>query len=358
MSIFGRALFLLVFTALPSVAQQNPAAELGPSGVALPVPSVKLIEVGQATSEDVRAFFGRIAARETVDLSFEVGGHLIEFPVVEGSRVASGELIARLELGAFERAVEEATLTLAQAERALLRAESLAQSNAGSGVQAENAQTERDLADVRLREAQAALSDATLNAPFDGLVATRVTPNFSNIEAGQPILRLHDMSEVRVEIDVPERLFRLTDGIVFDGILPARAEPVPLEIAEFNAETGQVGQTFRVSLRLPPLEDATLIPGASMTVRARVARPQADGFVLPATAIQSGADRRARVMIYEETGEDSGTLREMEVEVQSVSGTELSVAGLSDGMMVVAVGGHMLRSGATVRPYRGLTVEE
>ncbi|MEM7709548.1 MAG: efflux RND transporter periplasmic adaptor subunit [Pseudomonadota bacterium] len=342
-----------------STTQADPA-DLAPSGVPLPVPSVKLLTPEAATGQQVRTFFGRIAARETVDLSCEVGGHLTEFPVIEGTRVAEGDLLARLDLGPFERSVEQAELALDQADRTVERTSSLMERNVASEVQTQDAATERDIADVGLRDAQAALVDATLLAPFDGLVASRLTPQFSNVTEGQAILRLHDMSEVRVEIDVPERLFRIGDGtdIAFEGVLPQLTDPVPLELAEFDAQTGTVGQTFRVSLRLPPLDVATLIPGASMTVRAVLDTPEADGVPLPATAILAGADRATAVMLYEPADGDTGRVRRLPVEVRSSSGTDLLVAGLPEGAQVVAVGGHLLSDGDSVRPWRGLSVEE
>ncbi len=335
--------------------------EVGPSGVTLPIPAVKLVEATPAASSAERSFFGRIAARETVDLSFEVGGLLVEFPVVEGETIEEGALLAHLEYGTFERAVEEAELALAQAERDYERASQLAQQNVASQVQADDARTARDLARVALRNAREALSDATLTAPFTGLVASRLTAQYSNVQAGVPILRLHDMSQIRVEIDVPERLFQRAAGpqsVQFYGLLPQMTDPIPLELVEFDAQTGSVGQTFLVTLRLPELDIATLIPGATMTVIARTDIDAEAGIPLPATALLPGADRAARVMIYEPDDQTGGVVRAREVQVTSISGTDLTVSGLPYGVQIVAAGGHLLREGQRVRPYTGLTVEE
>lgn len=331
------------------------AQDLAPSGIEKPVPSVKLVTAAGSDTTDSRTFFGRIAARETVDLSFEVGGHLVELPVTEGRPVPQDALVARLELGGFERSVEQASIALAQAERAVGRAETLSRQNVASEVQAQDARAARDTADIALRDAQAALDDATLTAPFDGLVASRLTPNFANVTPGQPIVRLHDMSEVRVEIDVPERLFQMADptAVTFTGTLPQVADPIPLTLAEYDAQTSSIGQTFRVSLALPDLEVPTPIPGTSMSVTASAPGDVAGGLALPATALLPGPDRVPRVMVFED-----GLVRATPVEVVSESGTDLRVRGLPDGAQVVAVGGHLLTDGQQVREYRGLSVQE
>ncbi|MFQ6553043.1 efflux RND transporter periplasmic adaptor subunit [Aestuariibius insulae] len=344
-----------------SVLAQDEGGDVGSSGVALPVPAVKLVDAAPSEASAERSFFGRIAARETVDLSFEVGGLLVEFPVVEGETVEEGALLAHLEYGPFERAVEEAELALAQAERDYERASQLAEQNVASQVQADDTRTARDLSRVALRNAREALSDATLEAPFAALVASRLTAQYSNVQAGLPIVRLHDMSEIRVEIDVPERLFQRAtgpDSVRFHGLLPQVEGPIPLELVEFDAQTGSVGQTFLVTLRLPELNIPTLIPGATMTVIASTDIDAGAGIPLPATALLPGADRAARVMIYEPEGETGGTVRAQEVQVTSISGTDLTVSGLPDGAQIVATGGHLLNEGQRVRPYTGLSVEE
>lgn len=114
-------------------------------GQPLPLSSVKLLSPEDAASGIVRHLFGRIAARETVDLSFEVGGRLVMLPVVEGETIPQGTVVAGLETGTFERAVTRERLALAQADRERNRARQLAASNAASTVRAEDAETTHEL---------------------------------------------------------------------------------------------------------------------------------------------------------------------------------------------------------------------
>lgn len=358
------AIFLSVAT--PLAAQQT--ADLTPSGDPAPLRAVKLIKAGGDTAQLERTFFGQVAALETVDLSFEVGGRLTMFDAQEGQFVESGVQIAALEKAGFERAVERAELELAQAERALSRAQTLAQSNAGSETQAENALTARDLAAVSLREARDALADAVLVAPFKALVASRLTPNFSNVTPGQPIVRLHDMSEVRVEINVPERLFQSrgsADAIAFFGRSPLFAGEVPLQLREFNAETQSIGQSYRVTFALPQAEvPAAIIPGASMTVVARFGGPGDTQMVLPPSAVEMTGDT-AQVMVYTPAGNgaddgdggETGTVSWLPVDISSANGTQIIVSGLDPETLIVAAGIQLLHEGDVVRPFLGLSTE-
>lgn len=356
---FAIATFLAVLLSLKAMAQDSTA--LTPSGDPAPIRAVKLVTPESPSGLAERTFFGRITALETLDLSFEVGGRLIQLDAVEGQTLPKGARIASLELGPFERSVERAEVALAQAERDLQRLMQLSSSNTVSDVQVEDARTARDLADVTLREVRDALVDAALYAPFDALVAARLAANFSNVTPGQAIVRLHDMSEIQVEIDVPERLFQSTsnpDAITFTAELPTVAEPVPLTLREFNAETGAVGQSFRVTLALPPLNIPTLIPGASLTVKASSRAQVGDRMVLPASAILPDADKVPRVLVFEPEEGDTGIVRWEVVEVTSLTGSDIAVMGLAPDSLVVAAGAQLLKEGERVRRYTGLTVEE
>ncbi len=325
-----------------------------------PVRAVRLIAPHEQQDRLQRTFFGQIAARETVDLSFQVSGEIVRFPATEGQRVPKDALLAQLDLAPYERAVERARISLTQAERDLQRASTLAESNVASTSRAEDAQTARDLADVALREAQEALEDATLTAPFDGLIAERLTAAFTTVAAGTPIVRLHDMSQLRVEIDVPERLFQQIGDpttVDFTVSLPALPDPVPLTLVEYQAQTEAIGQSYLVVLALPDQPFPTLIPGASATVTASIAAPAARTIV-PAAALVADENRAPFVMAFEPTGADRGTVRPLPVEVSSRTGTELEVTGLPEDIEIVGAGAHLLREGQTVRRFTGLTVEE
>lgn len=338
----GVAVLCLLALATPGLADQPPA--------------VRTMIVAAAPDTASRQFFGQIVARDTVDLAFEVGGTLRQVIPEEGARVISGEPIAQLRLDPFERAVARRALQLDMAAREASRAQDLAARAVAPATQAEDAETAREMAEVDLRDARAALEDATLLAPFDGLIAARLVPAYASVAPGQPVLRLHDMSEMRVEIAVPERLFAAAGGlgaVRFTGQIAGR-DDVELRLVGFQPETATVGQSFRVTLALvaPP---AGLLPGTSMTVTAAIPQ-QAQGVPVPATALLATADRQAEVMIVE----DRQTLRVRRVPVQvtAPAGSAFFVEGLPPDAEIVTTGAHLLQDGQQVRRFAPLTLSE
>ncbi|WP_424973119.1 efflux RND transporter periplasmic adaptor subunit [Dinoroseobacter sp. S76] len=348
---------LLLLAALPAALPVGASQ----SDVAAPETQpqfVKTFTVPDARAGTTRQFFGQIAALETVDISFEVGGHLELLEAQEGQTVPAGTLLARLDLAPFTRAVERAELNLAQAERALTRARTLADRNAVSNVQAEDAETARDLADVALREARDALEDAQIHAPFEAIIADRIGTAFSNVEPGMPVLRLHNMAELRVEFDLPERL--LADigdprSVQFEGQIAGLDTRLPLEFREFRAETKQLGQSYELSLAIPAQDHAILLPGRTVVVLARTDTHQ-DGAEVPASAISTRPDGTHLVVAIREEG---GLLRahHIPVTVTALSGAGFLVDGLEPGTEIVEVGAHRVANNAVVKRYTGLIQE-
>jgi multidrug efflux pump subunit AcrA (membrane-fusion protein) len=86
---------------------------------------VKLVKVVSSETAITRQFFGHVAAKETVDLAFQVGGQIVDIPIVEGEPIAQGAIIAQLDLEPFELALDQARVQKEQADRNLERIKKL-----------------------------------------------------------------------------------------------------------------------------------------------------------------------------------------------------------------------------------------
>lgn len=328
----------------------------GLAAVAEPTPRPVLTVVAEhpaALAE--RRFFGIVTARETLMLAFDVGGRIDMVAAVEGQRVSAGEILARLRLSPFERALARAEIARGTAERESARAAALVASAAISAARAEDAAAVLALADVALGDAREALADATLRAPVDGMVVARLVPPFATVEPGQPVLTLHDLSEIRVEIVLPERLVTrigTLDAVSFEATMPGDSSPTTLAVAEFRAEADRIGQGYRLALALPEGAATRLLPGASLEVTARLPA-EGDALALPPAAVQVGADGAAFVVALTETA-TGPVATHLPVEVRSTDGVSVRVTGIAPGVEVVAAGAHLVTEGETVRRFTGL----
>ncbi len=316
---------------------------------------VKVLTVEAASEGTSRHFFGKVVAKSTVDLAFQVGGQILELAAVEGEQIAKGELIARLDTEQFELAKQQAVLNLEQAERTVARYEKL-KGDAVTGVALEEAQTAALLAKVNVRNADYSLKHATLSAPFDALVSDRLVQNFTTIAAGTAIVRLHDMSELRIEIEVPEVLFQRAGqdpNMTVTAEFPASDKVYPIEIREFSAEASNIGQSFKITFGLDKPEDLLVLPGSSVTVKATLA-PDHPTLLVPAEALVTHTDGTFSAMIFDPKDDLNGIVKSVAVTARPhLTGQMEILSGLEAGTEIVAMGASTLAEGDTVRRFLG-----
>lgn len=314
----------------------------------------KLMVVRADTDGVTRQFFGQVVARQTVDLAFQVSGQIVEFTAAEGQEMAQGTLIAKLDLEPFELQQQQAQLQVDQAGRLLTRLNNLGTS--ASEVSRQDAETQLALARVQLRNTEYSLENATLHAPFDALVASRNVANFTTVSAGNPVVRLHDMSDLRIEIDVPEVLFQRAGqdaAVTLLARFPTSGQTYPLQIREFNAEASSIGQTFRLTLGMERPSGVIVLPGSSVTVLATL-NEGVERLAVPATSLRIGNDGSTSVMRFVPGTDDTGTLEEVPVEVTATRDGQFDiVSGLEAGAEIVRIGAQVVEDGDTVRRFSG-----
>lgn len=312
-----------------------------------------LVQTVETTSPQSRfEFVGRVEARISVDIAFQVGGQLAELPLAEGQQIAAGDLIAQLDLEDFRRAEREARVQLQQARTDLERQQTLHERGIASQAALDSAQTQFDLRAVALETASRNLEYATLTAPFDGLVSRRLVDAFTVVSPGQPVARIQDVSELRLNIPVSEDMVATLGE---DDVISVRAafpflpdQTFPLEFREMVAEPDNASQTYHAILALPTNLPANILPGMTATVWAEFDRDNGGEaeILVPIRAIGYAADGSPFVWIFTED-----RVERRAVETNGVHGESVTIlAGLVEGEQIVTAGVNALVEGMTVRP--------
>jgi multidrug efflux pump subunit AcrA (membrane-fusion protein) len=164
------------------------------------------------------------------------------------------------------------------------------------------------------------------------------------------------MSDLRIEIDVPETLIQRAGRDAKVRILaefPTHDKAYPMEVREYNAETAQVGQTYSITLGMTPPEGLNVLPGASAKVTAFLTTG-AHGIIVPTSAVTVENDGTTSVMVFTPTGATEGTVTTTPVTITPTDHGRVNVlSGLSEGQEIVAIGASALTDGDTVRRFVG-----
>ena len=320
----------------------------------------RVMTVRAATGEDMMIFAGDVRPRYEIDLSFRIGGKLLERKVDTGTLVRKGQPLARLDPrdAALAAQAAQAQLASAEADYALARAEfdragDLLAKKFISRSAYDARQAAHAAAGARVEQArsQAALSEnqeayTTLVADADGVVVSVTAEPGQVVAAGQPILRLARDGEMEVVIHAPEsevgRIRRGQDVAIFLWADPANR--FPGRIREIAGGADATTRTFAVRVaaaRVPP----GARPGMSATV---VLQQPQDGslVVLPISALVR--DGEAAAVWIVDPGSSRVARRKVEVGRYREDGATI-LSGLSGGEVVVSAGVHKLREGQQVR---------
>lgn len=190
---------------------------------------VKAIKVAAASPLSERTFTGTAKAAEEANLSFRVGGPLVELPVDVGDFVRRGQLVARIDPRDYETALATVTSELAAAKSQLEAARSARPEDLRkleAGVSAARAQVAKAEADYE-RVERLFIND---NAPRTDLDATRAArdvarANLSNAEEslsiGQRGARKEDIATMEAKISSLEAARRRAQDALNDTRLRA-----------------------------------------------------------------------------------------------------------------------------------------
>ncbi len=297
-------------------------------------------EASTSTVQDTVSGSGTLAAARSVTLAFSSSGRVTGVRVAAGDTVRQGEELASIDTTALQAALASAQAQLDAAETTAAGdgAESSAQQAANT---AKVASAQADVV-----EAQQALDDATLTAPFAGMVASvgyeegdqAGTSGGSGGSAGAGAGTTATSTDAGITVITPSRFVltasisaadvqRITTGMQAQVTPTGATEAVFGTVGEVGrvAETGTDGTaTFPVTIALTG-EQKELYAGTSATVSI-IVESRDDVLTVPTAAITTEDDTAFVTKVTD------GKTEKTEVEIGETFGmtTEI-VKGLSEG---------------------------
>ncbi len=357
-------------------------AEEAPKGEEKPR-LVRAIKIGDAQL-DYAWVPGKAKATRSLELSFRVGGRMIERPVFVGDALKEGDLVARidpvdyeLEVRNAEGQLENANANLRAAETDLQRVLNIQQQDAGAVAQTtiDRAREERDRALANIKSLEAAVKTAEvrlqrteLRAPFDGTVVARYVEAFEDVKPKEPIVRMVDTSSIEFVVNLPGSEISLLRDLTnirvrFD---PFPDREIPAEIKEVGTEASLTTRTFPVTLIMDQPEDIKILPGMAGQANADYAPEEGkSNIVVPVAATiteergseaalegrpdaaPGPAERPSYVWVI---NEETMTVERRQVKVGALRAAGITVEeGLKLGEWVVTAGASYLEPGQKVR---------
>jgi RND family efflux transporter MFP subunit len=309
------------------------------SAVAMAASPFDTVTVTYEEAPRERIWDGRTEAVNQGTVSAQTSGRVAELPYDVNDFVEAGAVVMRFTdteqraaLNRAEAALAEARARLANAETEFERGEKMIANNTIAQSRFDQLKAERDSARARLDAAVAGVETAkeqleytVVRAPYAGIVSARHVELGELVAPGQPLISGLSLQSLRVNVDVPQSMFRAvhTIGKAFVHVDDKRIEAESLTFFPV-ADAGS--NTFRVNL---PDGAATLYPG--MFVKVGFVVGETRRLLVPVDAIV----RRSELSAVYVTDGDRVSLRQVRLG-RAYDGTVEVLSGLDAGETIAA----------------------
>ena len=337
MKNFRTIMTMMVLVALCSCGKKQEAAQ----------EQTVRVKVQQIQTEAVngeQGFSGTIEESSSTSLSFPVSGTIKKIHVSAGQTVGAGQLIAELDPTTLQNAYTIAKTSLEQIQDTYNRMKELHDS--GSLPDMQWIQIESQLKSSKASEAMArkSLSDTRLLAPFSGYISSKDAEIGQNTVPGMSVVKLVNISKVKVKISVPENdVQRIAKGSSMKIVVPALGNrEFSGRVTERGVSADPRSRTYEVKATILN-SDSQLLPG--MICQAFTNYMQGTtGVLIPANLVQLDGDNTTFVWLV---NYGKAVKREITISGETAQGAQVS-GGLSAGDQLIVSGQQKVSNGMNV----------
>lgn len=327
-----RIIAILPLLAVKAPAQGRPQA--GPLAA-----EVYRVQSGPVTR--TLSTVGTLRANESVTLVPELSRRLVKIHVEEGSEVAAGDLLFKLDDSDLTAELGEIEARLKLAETNKKRVDNLLPSKAISQQEFDVSTAELSILEAQKATQAVQISKTEIRAPFAGRVGVRQVSEGAYVSPATPLVTLQDVSRIKVDFPLPERY----SGEVKSG-------------QKFTFTVAGNGQVFEGTVTV--LEPAIEVATRSLLVRGLCAAPKglrpggfaevtltldgtANGFLVPSQAIVPSS-RGQGVYVIED---GKAKLKTVEIGMRTDERVQI-LRGLNEGDVVAITNLLRIRPGLEV----------
>ncbi|EAT12647.1 efflux RND transporter periplasmic adaptor subunit [Bermanella marisrubri] len=336
---------VLIITALTIIAaitwrflssDASQSRDRGPTPVVLHSVTTKPLE------QTIEAI-GSARAQESVTITGSVTEKIESIHFQQGQKVDKGTLLVSLNSEEEEAQLKAARVNLSEQKREYKRIENLVKQKSVSASELDRLQSSIDLANARIKEAQAKIADRRIRAPFSGQLGLRFVSPGALLSPGDSITTLDKIDQLEVEFEMAETYLPYIQP---NQSLNAISNAYPKlnfngQIKTLDSRIDNTTRSIRVRATIDN-QDQKLKPGMMLVLR--IISEQRQAIMIPEEAIFMRAKQHYvyivdKNMVVNERAIKVGLRTRGEVEV---------IEGLKDGEQIVHQGLLKVRPGSQV----------
>ncbi len=334
------------------------------------------VEKQSGSSADALRFSAVVAPDSEAPLAFRIPGYVTSLKqvrgqdgrmrdIAEGDRVSRGAVLVRIRSSEYEDKVHQASSQAAAADAVfqkakldfdrathLYDAQSLTKPEFDSArAQYDASQEQVKSARAMTSEAEIALRDTSLVAPFDGDIVKKAVELGAFVGPGVPAFAVAKTDVVKIVVGVPDTVVRSVKvGQPVDVAIDAfPTRTFHARISRMSSAADSVTRNFEVEVAIPN-HDHLLKVGmiGSLQFATVDATNRASALVVPLSAVVQAKEGKYGVFLV--SNSSGGEVARLQtVEIGAVNGSEITVvSGLHSGDRIITTGANLLKDGQPV----------
>lgn len=310
---------------------------------AVTAPSVRVADfTAQLMTREINVR-GQSQAVRTVELKAETAGRVIEILAQKGATVAKGDVIARLSPDDRPARLAELKAVIAQRERELNAAASLASQGYGASLRATEARAALESARAGLARLEVDIANTEIKAPIDGTLDERGIEVGAYLKVGDKLGTVVDLRTILVVGSVTER------EVPFLAVgKPGTAQLITGEKLEgkirFVSSAADVAtRTFRVELEAPN-EDRRARSGVTAELRLPLDAVKGHRVSPAILTLDANGVIGVKAVVAD------NKVKFLPVQILSDSADAIWLGGLPENVRLIVVGQEYVADGQTVTP--------
>ncbi len=315
------------------------------------IPLVSTLQIEPARFEHYLELQGDVQTKQNILLYPEMAGTLIQVLVREGDRVQKGQLLARIDDGGMASRLEQLRTQTELAETTFERQKRLWEQNIGSEIQYLQAKTNYEASVNAVRQAEAQLAKASIRAPFGGIVDDVMQDEGSTVNpaVGTAVIRLVNLSDMYVAVDVPESyLESVRPGKEVQIFLPVLGESISTRVRQTGNFINPTNRSFSVEVPVPN-QSGHIKP--NLTARVRINDyTNEQALLIPPTVISENAEGEQYVYVAVNVDENGiGKAEKRVITTGKSQGNDVEVlSGIAPGEQIITEGARRIREGQEI----------
>ena len=293
---------------------------------------------------------GSVDTKQNILINAEYPGIVRAVYVKEGQPVSKGQLLAKIDDGGLSAQLAQLQVQADLAKTTYDRQKRLWDQKIGSEIQYLQAKTQYESNLNAVSQLKSQLAKTTITAPFSGTIERIESPQGSTVNAGVPVLRIVNLSDMYVRVEVPERyLANVKKGTSVKVNFPILNKTIDGVVRQASNYINPSNRAFEIEVAVPNKEG---LIRPNLTARVSINDyTNNKALLIPQSIISENAEGDQYVYVVGNPNKDSiAEAHRVKITTGKTQGDVVEVLeGLKAGDDVVSEGARRVQEGQKVK---------